>query len=332
MSSALALCATAALGALATTVCARLAPRVGWTDAPRAADAARKHQRRPVPAVGGAALLLALAATPAALCAGDEGELWARWLPASGWQLATLGLVFAVGTWDDRVALGPVRKTLALTLALAPLALGTLAAHGAPAALGLCVLALFFLNVLNTFDNSDGALAGLCALGFAGAAAPVSAACLGFLPFNLDAARVRNRASGAPSAYLGDAGAFLLGYLVLVQPRAAGLCVLPLLDLARLAWVRWRAGSRPWIGDRRHLAHRLLARGLSRAGVAALECALAAPACAGTWLALARGDWRPFALGAAVTSASFALALRAAPAEPAAPPGGVACSARAGPR
>jgi hypothetical protein len=45
--------------------------------------------------------------------------------------------------------------------------------------------------------------------------------------------------------------------LLLLTPLAWPVFVLPALDLARLSVARLRAGSRPWIGDRRHIAHRL---------------------------------------------------------------------------
>jgi len=59
---ALRLCLVALVTGLATALFARVAPRIGWTDAPRAGDASRKCQRRAVPAVGGAALLVGQAA------------------------------------------------------------------------------------------------------------------------------------------------------------------------------------------------------------------------------------------------------------------------------
>ena len=305
---AIALLATAG----ATALLARIAPRLGWTDAPRASEAARKRQLRPVPAVGGAAILIGLAA--AGFTSWEPGdELWGRWLPAPAWCLASLLLLFAAGTWDDRAGLGPLPKLGLQVVALAPLVLGAWREHGPAGALALLGVALAASNLLNTYDNSDGALGGLCALGFAPVAPPVCAACLGFLPLNLDAGRARNRPSGAPSAYLGDAGAFVLAYLVLLAPRSAGILVLPALDLARLALVRWRAGSRPWIGDRRHLAHRLEARGLARPLVVAALCALAWPACALVARALGEGDPRPAVIGVLVTSGLYALALRLAP-------------------
>jgi len=306
----------AAAASVATVLLARLAPRLGWTDAPEGAEAARKLQRRAVPCVGGAALLLALG------CGGSqvlepELELWGRWLPEPGWRLATLVAVFAVGAWDDRAGLAPLPKVLAQLAALAPLALGAAREHGAGAAWILVGVGFVALNLLNTFDNADGALAGLCALGFALPVPLVSAACLGFLPFNLDAAR--RGESRAPSAYLGDSGAFVLAGLVLLQPRAAGLLFLPALDLARLSVVRLRAGSRPWLGDRRHLAHRLAARGLSLAAVAVLQCVIAAPACVFVARALERAEPGPALVGLGGTLGAFLLALRAAPegAEPA---------------
>ena len=238
----------AAAASVATVLLSRVAPRLGWTDAPEGAEAARKLQRSAVPCVGGAALLLALACGGTQVFA-SQAELWGRWLPELGWRLATLLGVFAVGAWDDRAGLAPAPKALAQLAALAPLAVGAAGEHGAGPALLLLFVGFVALNLLNTFDNADGALAGLCALGFALTTPLVSAACLGFLPFNLDAAR--RGESRAPSAYLGDSGAFVLAGLVLLQPRAAGLLLVPALDLARLSVLRLRGGSRPWLGHHR---------------------------------------------------------------------------------
>jgi UDP-N-acetylmuramyl pentapeptide phosphotransferase/UDP-N-acetylglucosamine-1-phosphate transferase len=320
--------AAALLSAAATALFARLAPRIGWTDAPRPAEAARKRQGRPVPAVGGAAILLALVVVAGAPWEPAGSELWGRWLPAPSWCLASLLLLLAAGTWDDRAGLGPGPKLGAQLVALAPLVTGAWLEHGSAGALALLGVGLATSNLLNTYDNADGALAGLCALGFATVAPLSSAACLGFLPLNLDAGRARNRASGAPSAYLGDAGAFVLAFLVVLAPRSAGILVLPALDLARLSLVRWRAGSRPWIGDRRHLAHRLEARGLPRPLVAAVLCFLAWPACALVARGLAAGEALPALAGILASTLLFALVLRIAPAGPDL---AVPCPSRGGP-
>lgn len=303
---ALALCAGAAL----TWLFARLAPRVGWTDAPRGPDAARKLQGRAVPAVGGFALLCVLAA--GAELGTSSAHLWGAYLPEERVRTVVLAAVFLVGALDDRRPLAPGPKSLAQLAALAPLALANENA-GPGAGLGLVVLGFLCVNVLNTFDNADGAVASLCALGFAPVAPLASAAVLGFLPWNLDAARAANRASRAPTAYLGDAGAFLLATLVLFRPEAVGLLVLPFLDLARLTWVRWRAGSRPWLGDRRHLAHRLQARGLARPLTALLLAGIGAPAALGSAAALARGSLTLGAGAVGLTTLLFLAALRLAP-------------------
>jgi len=322
------LLAVALASAGATLLFARLAPRLGWTDAPAGPAAARKLQRRAVPNVGGAALLVGLACAPDAAWAGAGVELLgARW-PSTGWLALALAGLFAVGTLDDRRGLGPGVKALAQLAALAPLAVGVLVtgAEGAPAsALLLWVVGFAAVNALNTFDNADGALATLAASAFPFAEPHVAAAALGFLPLNLDAGRASNRASSAPTAYLGDAGAFVLGYFTLVHPRAWGLLWLPLLDLARLALVRTAAGSRPWIGDRRHLAHRLQARGWPPLAVALAQALVALPAAALVARAFETGEvsWALAGLGATALLFVAALCLGAAgSASLPCPPGG----------
>jgi UDP-N-acetylmuramyl pentapeptide phosphotransferase/UDP-N-acetylglucosamine-1-phosphate transferase len=293
-----------------TFVLARLAARIGWTDAPRGADAARKLQGRAVPAVGGLAVLLVLFASGELGARSDA--LWGEYLPGETARLVTLALVFLVGAIDDLRPLAPGPKSLAQLVALAPLALGNGNA-GLAAGLALVALGFLFVNVLNTFDNADGALALSAALGLAPVWPLASASVAGFLPLNLDAARAANRASRAPTAYLGDAGAFLLALLVLFRPEALGLLVLPFLDLARLTCVRWRAGSRPWLGDRRHLAHRLQARGLAPLLVALVLAAVGAPAALLLPLALERANLVLGAGAAGATLALFLAALRRAP-------------------
>ncbi len=304
------LAVVALVTALASALLARLAPRLSWTDA---ALGERKLQRRPVPAIGGVALLTGLAFAPASPWEpGLLATFQASWPPPWALSLA-LTAVFAVGTLDDRVpgGLAPRRKALLQLAALAPLGAGAWQGS-AGSAWGAALLVLggwLALNALNTFDNADGALPLLAAAGFLVAEVSIAAACLGFLPFNLDSARAKNRESGAPSAYLGDAGAFVLGFLVLATPRAWGILWLPLLDLARLALVRLRAGSRPWIGDRRHLAHRLARRGLPPSAVAFVLAAVGAPAAVLVARAEPGHALAPSALGLSSSAFLFALAL-----------------------
>ncbi|MEQ1892547.1 MAG: hypothetical protein ABL998_08410 [Planctomycetota bacterium] len=293
-----------------TLLLARFALRLGLADAPRGEDAARKLQGRAVPAVGGWAVLLVL--HESGELGARSSALWGLYLPGEPARLLTLALVFLVGAIDDRRALAPGPKSLAQLAALAPLALGN---GNASLGAGLALVALGFLlvNVLNTFDNADGAVALTAALGLAPVWPLASASVAGFLPLNLDAARAANRSSRAPTAYLGDAGAFLLATLVLFRPEAVGFVLVPFLDLARLTFVRWRAGSRPWLGDRRHLAHRLQARGLGPLFVALVLAAVGAPAAFGLPLALARGEALLGVGALGLTAVLFLAALRWAP-------------------
>ncbi|MEW6072695.1 MAG: hypothetical protein AB1726_08915 [Planctomycetota bacterium] len=309
----------------ATPVLALLARRIGWTDAAEGALAARKRQARPVPPVGGAALLLgiaaALAVEPAAagrfflLADAGAGELAGAGI--------SLVLLFAVGLLDDLRPGGwrPGPKLLLQAAALLPLAAVAGGRGGGAAGVAVLLGGLGAVNAANTFDVADGALGGVLFVGLLPASPLLAGALAGFLPWNLNARAARARPGEAgPTAYLGDAGSHLLGGLVLLHPPAWPALLLPLLDLARLSVVRARAGSRPWIGDRRHLAHRLAARGLSARALALALSAAALPATAAGWAAAAGGALlAPAALGAALTAFLFLALLRVS--RPAAGPG-----------
>ena len=237
---------------LLTGLLVRLAPRLALLDAPESAPE-RKWQRGPVPRVGGIVLAFGLAWT------------------TRHTQLYALVAAFAVGLADDLVPRG-LPRALKFALEAAVCALFASAYRGSPA-LGFA-LAAGALAAANTFDNADGALTSLgCAA--LGPIAPAAAALLGgFLPWNL----WQRADDSRPRAYLGDSGSHLVGLLLACDPRSALFLVLPALDLARLSWLRWRVGSRPWTGDRRHLAHRLQARGLRPTAVVFVLLVLASPA------------------------------------------------------
>jgi UDP-GlcNAc:undecaprenyl-phosphate/decaprenyl-phosphate GlcNAc-1-phosphate transferase len=143
------------------------------------------------------------------------------------------------------------------------------------------------INAFNFMDNMNGLCTGLGVIGallFGGIAARdgeylvaliaflTAGALLGFLPYNFPRA----------TAFLGDAGSHLVGYLLAVlailphfytktnpHPWAvlSPLLVLavPLADLACMVVIRTRAGKPFWVGDTNHLSHRLVRAGLSRA-------------------------------------------------------------------
>jgi len=224
----------------------------------------RKLQRSAVPRVGGIVLALGLV-------------LFCQ--PAAPFAL---GAAFLVGLADDLAPRG-LPRVLKFALEAGVCALFAWQYPGSSVlGFGLAALAL---SAANTFDNADGALGSLGALGLALPMPAAAASLCGFLPWNL---WIRAQ-SGAPRAYLGDAGSHLIGLLLASDTRSAPFLVLPALDLARLSFVRWRVGSKPWVGDRRHLAHRLQARGLGPTRVVLVLLVIAAPACflAPAWAALA---------------------------------------------
>jgi UDP-GlcNAc:undecaprenyl-phosphate GlcNAc-1-phosphate transferase len=162
---------------------------------------------------------------------------------------------------------------------------------------------LWILTVTNAFnfmDNMNGLCAGVGAIG-AGAFALIAAihgqylvaslallvtgALFGFLPYNFPKA----------TAFLGDAGSHLVGFLLAVlailphfyskkDPDAwavlTPLVVLavPLFDLVWVVGLRWRIGQPFYVGDTNHLSHRLVRRGFSRTNSVVLIWLLSAAA------------------------------------------------------
>jgi UDP-GlcNAc:undecaprenyl-phosphate GlcNAc-1-phosphate transferase len=166
------------------------------------------------------------------------------------------------------------------------------------------------VNSFNMLDNMDGLSAGVAAIAaaifaavmlltprpdnnqpqlfVAGLLLVIVGSLLGFLWHNRPPARL----------FMGDAGSYLIGYLLaaatLTGSFAGGnlpkhailapLCVLavPLYDTASVVLIRLRAGRSPVVGDKSHFSHRLVERGLSKGQavltiyLATLTCGLAA--------------------------------------------------------
>jgi UDP-N-acetylmuramyl pentapeptide phosphotransferase/UDP-N-acetylglucosamine-1-phosphate transferase len=265
---------------LATWALARLAPRLGWGDA---GDGVRKLQAVPLAPVGGGALTLALVATLLLVSVlgrvGVSPSATSTILGVSVWPLGALASALLVGLVDDRVrgGLRPSQKLVGQVLAgMVLVSPGFARGLGEPmgwlAALGLAGGAVVSMNVINTWDNADGAAAGL---GMIALPSVVSAALAGFLMCNLRRRDGRPLLRGLTHATLGDAGSHLLGMALWLSPMTWPALALPLADLARVVHERARARQAPWVGDRRHLAHRLERRGLAPWAVA-LALALAA--------------------------------------------------------
>lgn len=163
----------------------------------------------------------------------------------------------------------------------------------------VCIVGL--MNAINMSDGLDGLAGSLvlaACLGFgyaavsAGDAAMFTVICLAagaiaaFLVYN-----ARSPWGGAASVFMGDAGSLLLGLLVawfsirlamserpsIVPITAVWILALPLADMGTIMVRRLLRGKSPFVGDREHIHHILLALGLShyQATVALFAAALA---------------------------------------------------------
>lgn len=217
------------------------------------------------------------------------GKLWT--LLAGGTVLLVLGLIDDRRGLDWRLRLG-VQTLVALAMVLlgwrmsvfldAPLVTGALSV--------LWIVGL--INSFNMLDNMDGLSGGVAAIAAAMLAvvmlttpSPVThqpqlfiggfllvlvGALVGFLLHNRPPARL----------FMGDAGAYLIGYLLAMMtltatfaggnlPRhaiLAPLCVLavPLYDTATVVFIRLRQGRSPFVGDKSHFSHRLVELGMTK--------------------------------------------------------------------
>jgi UDP-GlcNAc:undecaprenyl-phosphate GlcNAc-1-phosphate transferase len=267
----------------------------------------RKIHSAPTPLAGGwavlGAILVALAAGIVAVKWGfvslvggaDPQELLRYGISKRAGQLAVIvagaiGMAL-VGMLDDKFELRPVYKfggqlLIASCVALAGMRI-TLFVPSLVFSFVVTVLwILTVTNALNFLDNMNGLCTGLGIIGawacgwsaavqgqylVASLAFIACGALLGFLPYNFPKA----------SAFLGDAGSHLVGYLLAalailphfyskLQPsRWAVLSPLvilavPLLDMAWVVLLRTRIGQPFWIGDTNHISHRLVRRGLSK--------------------------------------------------------------------
>ena len=303
---ALAAATSAAISWGAALLLRRGAFRFGLVDPP----GERKLQRHPVPLVGFALWVALFFAHLLGTWGGGD-----RFRDAFAIAWATPFLCHVVGDIDDWRAkgLGPGTKLSATAVALLPAFLVAATSAGgvvAPALLGFALLALVVIHAANTVDHSHG-LCGLVAAVGGGAVAwsafaagrftaaldgaAIGAAALGFLLHNYPHGRV----------FLGDGGSLLLGgclaAALLLEQRCEWLLLaaVPLADLASVALLRLKLGVAPWRGDRRHVTHRLAARGvrepvavallaLLQAGCSAWAAPrLFAPPAEGAWLAVA---------------------------------------------
>ena len=244
----------------------------------------RKVHQHPIPRVGGIAFAI-----------GALGSiLW--WVPKDPTTLSVLlgGLIIlGFGVWDDRANLGYRIKLLGQLIAALVITIGGIRFESIPFLLdaelpiwiGVPVTVFFLLavsNAVNLTDGLDGLAGGLSFLTFCGIAylaylshnstvllltVPFLGGLLGFLRYNTYPARI----------FMGDSGSQLLGFImgvlaILLTDSTSGpfspvlslfLLGLPFLDTLGVSVQRLVEGRSPFIGDRKHLHHKLMTAGLS---------------------------------------------------------------------
>lgn len=276
-----------------TPIVRALARRVGAMDAP----GRRKIHSRPVPSLGGIAIIAAFAASVllGVFLLPDVGKSLAGKL--TGIFLGCL-ILMGVGIYDDIKGVRPVVKLMGQMAAAIVLLLygfniekftSPLSETGSimvPVAAGVVLTVLWVVglsNAINLIDGLDGLAAGIVfiasltmmsvavyrgdyEIGLISLA--IAGAVLGFLKYNFAPA----------SIFMGDTGSMCLGFIfaamsllgaskstvavALLVPIAS--MAVPLMDTALAFLRRAFRGTHPFKGDREHLHHRLLALGLSQ--------------------------------------------------------------------
>jgi UDP-GlcNAc:undecaprenyl-phosphate GlcNAc-1-phosphate transferase len=248
--------------------------------------------------------------------------LWKTNDPLIMWTLLGSLVLLLFGIWDDRVGLSHRTKFLGQCLAAAVVVLGEAVrldvvpfTHGDAlpwwAAVPLTMFVIVGVtNAVNMADGLDGLAGGLSLLSFAGMAAlaygtgdysalliasAILGGLLGFLRFNTFPARV----------FMGDAGSQFLGFVlgivaISLSNSARGgyaptlsllLIGLPILDALGVMLERRRAGMSMFVGDKRHVHHKLLAIGCTHRETVILIYGLQALMVASAYFLRWHSDW-----------------------------------------
>ncbi len=259
-----------------------LAFKIGAVDVPL--DGRRSH-KKPIPRIGGLAIYLSFTITSLLFC-DYSSDLLTIWIGG--------GVLVVIGILDDIYRLNAWLK-LTVQLAVAGFAvwngcvidhvnLGGVYVHFGYFAIPLTVFWIAGLtNAINFIDGLDGLACGVSAISSLSLLAVVFlqgdilstiicgilfGSCLGFLPFNLNPARI----------FMGDTGALFLGYtlavlsvhgvfklhavLAFIVPLT--IFALPIFDTSFAIIRRVIARKSPFSPDRGHIHHRLIDAGFTQ--------------------------------------------------------------------
>ena len=285
------------LAFLITPLFRAAAIRLGAVDKP---DSRRKTHTRPIPRVGGIAILAAcIGATGLLMFVPSAGRIWAATsvLPLL-WRVGPgILIVVLLGLSDDLWGLRPWQKLAGQLLAAVVVVWSGVLIHliayrptahwlsiGAP-----IVWLIVCSNAFNLIDGVDGLAAGVAL--FASLTTLMSAVLVGQYPLALVAALLLGSLAGflpynyAPaSIFLGDCGSLSIGFAlscfaVIWSDKSATLLgmtapviamAIPLLDTVLAVFRRVLRGQSIFAADLGHIHHRLLARGFTARRIAGL--------------------------------------------------------------
>jgi UDP-GlcNAc:undecaprenyl-phosphate GlcNAc-1-phosphate transferase len=282
--------ASFALALLLTPLVRILAWRFGIVDQP---DQLRKIHSAPIPRMGGVAIFIAVSGTYGLLLAirFSSGAIVWEGMPFVLRILPAFAVVFAVGLIDDIVTLRPWIKLTAEIVAavlawFGGIHVGGVGGHFFSSVVLRFALTLLWIvtctNAINLIDGIDGLATGVSLFAaltmligamfnhnfpMALAIVPLVGALLGFLRYNFNPA----------SIFLGDCGSLTLGFLLgcfgvvwsekstTLLGMTAPLLVfaVPFLDVGLAIARRSLRGQSIFGGDRAHIHHKLLSKGLT---------------------------------------------------------------------
>jgi UDP-GlcNAc:undecaprenyl-phosphate/decaprenyl-phosphate GlcNAc-1-phosphate transferase len=268
------------------------AKRKGWVDKP---DSCRKLHSSPVPRVGGVAIYISFLLSIVCLCFFPTtiADSFRSQLLNAVKLFGLSGMMVLIGLWDDLNNLKPWTKfTAQIAVALTAWLLGyrilwSWSSEGTIWALGLLSLPVTILwivgitNAFNLIDGMDGLASGAALFATAAMLVPslsegqllspvmllaLAGSIIGFLKYNFNPA----------SIFLGDSGSFLLGSMLSLlaveyshkstTAFAIGVPIvalgLPVIDTGMVVLRRFLNGKPIFLGDRRHIHHILIERGL----------------------------------------------------------------------
>jgi UDP-GlcNAc:undecaprenyl-phosphate GlcNAc-1-phosphate transferase len=260
------------------------------TDVVDRPNSSHKSHKKPVPYLGGAAIIIGVTTVSYLASFFSEFTSSTFWLATS--VLGPALLLGLIGLWDDIRNLPPLPRFLAQTFAgvftasilIITDTIGNPTGSSIFDSMITVVWIVGICNSINFFDNLDGGAAGTVGISsialaylalngdqylIAALSVVTAGSTLGFLVWNKSPAKI----------YMGDAGALFLGVLlatltVRFEPTAQTqmgsflipvfLLAIPILDTTVAVLSRIRRHLSPFQGGQDHLSHRLIRSGITR--------------------------------------------------------------------